>query len=295
MARSSIDTLGADQGCIPGATGGPGSGSGSVNAWTPAWQDPAEAVREVCRLKFDAAGSLGWSPRMRRRFGYFTPDEWYEASLLRLVGSGTDWLDVGCGRDLFPSNKPLAALLSSRARTLVGLDPSDNIEMNELVHERAKCMLEEYETDRRFDVISLRMVAEHIADPTSAVAALGRLTRTAGRVVVYTVSKWSPVSLVAAATPLAVHHALKGALWKVSPEDTFPTTYHMNTRKALRQLFMAGGFVEESFRYMDDCRGMSWSPLTMMLELSAWRTLRAIGLRYPEICLLGIYRKGHTD
>ena len=252
-------------------------------------------MREVCRLKFDAEGPLGWSPRMRRRFGYFTPDEWYEASLLRLVGSGTEWLDVGCGRDLFPSNKPLAKLLSSRARTLVGLDPSDNIDLNELVHQRAKCVLEEYETDRRFDLISLRMVAEHIGNPTSAVAALGRLTRTAGRVVVYTVNKWSPVSLVAAATPLAVHHALKGVLWRVSPEDTFPTAYRMNTRKALRRLFMAGGFVEESFCYLDDCRGMSWSPLTMMLELSAWKALRAVGLRYPEICLLGVYRKEHID
>ncbi len=252
---------------------------------------PTEAAYEVCRLKFDAEGPLGWSPRIRRRFGYFTPDEWYEATLFRLVENGTDWLDVGCGRDLFPSNRPLARLLSTRAHTLVGLDPSENIEMNEFVHERAKCPLEEYETDRRFDLISLRMVAEHIADPSPAVAALGRLTRNAGRIVVYTVSKWSPVSLLAAATPVAVHRALKRTLWKVLPEDTFPTAYRMNTRKELRRLFAAGGFVEESFLYLDDCRGLSWSPLTLMLELSGWRALRAVGLRYPELCLLGVYRK----
>jgi hypothetical protein len=40
---------------------------------------------------------------------------------------------------------------------------------------------------------------------------------------------------------------------------------------------------------------MSWSPVTMMLELSAWKALRAVGLRYPETCLLGVYRKEYMD
>ena len=91
---------------------------------------------------------------MRQRFGYFTPDEWYEATLLRLVDSETAWLDVGCGRDLFPVNEPLSRLLSSRARLLVGLDPSNNIDENTLVHERAKCLLEDT-ASRTFDVVSL--------------------------------------------------------------------------------------------------------------------------------------------
>ena len=262
-----------------------------MNATVSACSHLTEAVREIRRLKFDASSSLGWSARMRQRFGYFTPDEWYEATLFRLVESGTTWLDVGCGRGLFPGNEPLGKLLSSRARMLVGLDPSDNIDKNTLVHERAKCLLEEYEPDQTFDLVSLRMVAEHIRDPKSAVAALGRLTRSGGRVVIYTVSKWSPASLAAALTPMAVHHMAKRILWGGLPEDDFPTAYRMNTRKQLRRLFMTEGFIEESFLYLDDCRALARWRLATMIELSAQRALRAVGLHYPEVCLLGTYRK----
>lgn len=262
-----------------------------MDATASAGHELTEAVQTVCRLKLDTGAPLGWSPLMRQRFGYFTPDEWYEATLLRLVENGTTWLDVGCGHDLFPTNEPLARLLASRASKLVGLDPSDNIDRNTFVHERAKCLLEEYESNQTFDVISLRMVAEHIREPESAVAVLGRLTRSGGRVVVYTVSKWSPASLLAAVTPMAMHHAVKRILWDGLPEDTFPTVYHMNTRKQLQRLFKAEGFVEESFLYLDDCRALARWRLTSMIELWTQRALRAVGLHFPDVCLLGTYRK----
>jgi len=263
----------------------------AVSAAIPVGLDLTEAVRDVWRLKFGGPGPLGWSPRLRERFGYFTPDEFYEAILLRLIDGTTDWLDVGCGRAPFPSNAALGRLLASRCRRLVGLDPSDNIDDNSVVHERAKCPLEEYRPDRQFGVISLRMVAEHIGDPPSAVAALARLCRPGGRVVVYTVSKWSPASMVASVTPMAVHHLAKRIIWGTLPADTFPTTYRMNTRRKLQRLFANAGLAEEAFLYLDDCRALArWRP-TAMLELSLQRALRTVGIRYPEVCLLGVYRQ----
>ena len=256
----------------------------------------AAATREVFRLKAGPGGAFGWSPRLRQRFGYFTPDECYEALLLRLVGPGTDWLDVGCGHDLFPSNPALGRLLYSRCRLLVGIDPSENVHRNPFVHEKAQCPLEGYETARRFDLVSLRMVAEHVADPRSAVAALARLTRPGGHVVLYTVGKWSPASLASAVTPMPVHHLAKKALWGTAPEDTFPTHYRMNTRAALARLFGQAGFSEQVFQRLDDCRSLARWRATTVLELSAWRALRAVGLPYPEYCLLGVYRRqGATD
>lgn len=252
---------------------------------------PPATLQENLRLKFGAAGNIGWSPRQRQRFGYFTPDEVYEALMLHLVGPETEWLDVGCGRALFPSNPGLAELLSQRCRFLAGLDPSDNIQLNPYVHEKAQCLLEEYGTARRFDLISLRMVAEHIADPHSAIAALARLVKPGGQVVIYTVSKWSPAALLAAATPMAVHHAVKAALWRTAPEDTFPTTYLMNTRATLAGLFAAAGFREQDFARLDDCRSLARWPVTSWLELATWRGLRSVGLGYPEACLLGVYRR----
>jgi SAM-dependent methyltransferase len=251
----------------------------------------AEARHEVFRLKIGPSGVLGWSPRIRQRFGYFTPDEWYEAVLFCLINKDTDWLDVGCGRDLFPSNENLAKTLSSRCRLLIGVDPDDNINENTVLHKREQCLIEQYNTEQQFSIITLRMVAEHVANPETTVSALNRLTRVGGRVVIYTVSKWSPASLTAAVTPMAIHHAVKQVLWGSSPEDTFPTVYRMNTRKKLRQLFSVAGFTEEKFLYLNDCRSFGRWRFTLMLELLAERVLRTLGLRYPEICLLGIYRK----
>src|SRR5947208_2800014 len=82
----------------------------------------------------------------------------------------------------------------------------------------------------------------------------GRPARPGGKVVAYTVNRWSPVSLAAKAIPFGLHHAFKRALWRTEERDTFPVAYRMNTRGALRRAFGAHGFREAGFAYLDDCR-----------------------------------------
>ena len=246
---------------------------------------------DVLQFKYGAPATRGWSPRLRDQFGYRSPDDWYEATLFHLIGSSTEWLDVGCGRNIFPSNPAAAAHLAKRCALVVGIDPSDNVRDNTLVHEWAQCLLQDYETDRQFDLVTMRMVAEHIEDPSTAMAALQRLVRPGGRVVIYTVAKFSPASMVAAVTPMPVHHFAKRVLWGGEERDTFPVAYRMNTRKDLRAQFETVGFREEAFRYLDDCRSFAQWKALAAVELAMWRTLRSIGLRYPESCLLGVYQK----
>jgi SAM-dependent methyltransferase len=248
-------------------------------------------LKEISRLKYGEPAEMGWGPRMRMRSGYWTPDDWYEATVFQLVNGQTDWMDVGCGRNIFPSNYPGAKILSERCRLLVGLDPSDNIDENTLVHEKAKCLLAEYEPNRQFDLITLRMVAEHIADPGAAVMALARLAKPGGCVVIYTVNKWSLVTFISAVTPMWLHHIAKRFLWDTDEKDTFPVAYRMNTRAELRGLFCQAGFREESFQCLDDCRSsVKWRWLSAV-ELAVWRILQSMRLHYPETCILAIYRK----
>ena len=248
-------------------------------------------MSDVLRFKYGVPETRGWTPLLRAQFGYNSPDDWYEATLFHLIDTDTDWLDVGCGRNIFPSNPEGARHLAQTCRLLVGIDPSDNVHANGMVHERAQCLLQDFRTDRQFDLVTLRMVAEHIEDPASAMAALSRLVRPGGQAVVYTVARYSPVSLVAAVTPMAVHHLAKRSLWRSHEQDTFPVAYRMNTRRDLRSLFTKAGFQEESFRYLDDCRAFGrWRSLATA-ELLLWKALNAVGLRYPDGCLLGIYRK----
>ena len=203
----------------------------------------------VLNLKYGPPGEMGWSPRLRQRFGYCTPDELCtEAAVSGFVGPDTCWLDVGYGRDLFPSNPATARLLADRCRLLVGLHPSGNINDNKLLHEHVCCTIEEYRADRTYDLVTLRMVAEHIEAPKATVAALSQLVKFDGHVIIYTVGRWTPAALLAAATPMAVHHRIKRTLWNAAERDTFPTFYRMNTHNTLRHLFEAENFVEELFR-----------------------------------------------
>jgi hypothetical protein len=136
------------------------------------------------------------------------------------------------------------------------------------------------------------MVAEHIADPVSAVSAIVRLLNPEGMVLIYTVSKWAPVSIVAAATPMWVHHSVKRLLWNCEEKDTFPVVYKMNTRRDLERLFAGAGARECYFEYLDDCRSFQKWKLLNTAELRLRQVFRGCGFGYPESCLLAAYSKG---
>lgn len=254
-------------------------------------QPSQDELEQLFWHKYGTDVKLGWSPQLRRQFGYFTPDEVYEAIVSKLVTPDTAWLDVGSGRDLFPSNPRTARLLSERCRILVGVDPSDNIDQNHFVHRYSKCSIETFRTELTFDLITLRMVAEHITSPGAAASAISTLLNRNGRVVIYTVNKYSPVSILSAATPFKLHHRLKQLVWDGEQQDTFPVAYRMNTRSSLRRLFEMNAMSEESFAYLDDCRTLARWRVLNSVELRLLQILRRFSLHYPETCILGVYQK----
>ncbi len=248
-------------------------------------------LEERFRHRYGDLSARGWQVKMRHRFGYHSPEAWYEALVDRLVAEGTSWIDVGGGNSVLPHNTSLAASLSRRCGLLVGVDPSDRIDENPFVHQRAKCTIEQFASEHSFDLATLRMVAEHVREPEAAVASLARLIKPGGKVVVYTPNRWSPASLAAALVPHRWHHRMVRLLWRTEEEDHFPTAYKMNTRGRLRALFESGGFREVAFAYVDSCFGFRRIPVACFLELSLWKTLRTIGLKYPENNLLGVYQR----
>jgi 2-polyprenyl-3-methyl-5-hydroxy-6-metoxy-1,4-benzoquinol methylase len=243
------------------------------------------------RQKYGDPATVGWSPRRRHRFGYFLPSDIYEALVSSLTFERCSWVDIGGGHNIFPENPGLARMLVARCATVVAVDPSANVLKNAFTNDRVQRAIEDYATNRRFDLATLRMVAEHIADPDAFGQALSRLVEPGGLVVVFTVNRWSPLTILSALTPLSVHHALKRVFWGTAEEDTFPVQYRMNTRKALRGVFKLAGFDEVFFAYLDDLS--TWSRFRRMnyLEHLGRVACRGVGLPYPENCLLGVYRK----
>src|SRR3954454_24343616 len=89
-----------------------------------------EDLDRLFRLKHGEPTATGWRPQMRHAKGYFTPDDYYEATVERAVKPGCRWLDVGCGRELFPGNPKLAQELAGRCSEAVGVDPDANVGSN---------------------------------------------------------------------------------------------------------------------------------------------------------------------
>jgi hypothetical protein len=253
---------------------------------------PEARLQQFIDIKYAPLSQAGWGPRLRLKFGYFSPEDYYEAVVDGLVGADTEWLDVGGGAAIFPSNSKLAGALAGRCRRLVTVDPSPNIDDNPYAHERHQCLLEDFSQPPRFTLATARMVVEHVTHPEKFVAKLGELIAPGGRVVVYTVSRWAPMTVLSGATPLAVHHLIKKRLWSTEEKDTFPVAYLMNTRAQLARLFGSNGFREVAFHRLDDCRTLSRWKWTLAMELAIWKGLRRLGIGYPESCLIGVYERG---
>jgi SAM-dependent methyltransferase len=244
----------------------------------------------VCQ-KYGEPGKMDISPRTRYQAGYVSADDCYETLVSTLVTQSTRWLDVGCGRDLFPSNHAGATVLADRARCLVGVDPDDNVHENELLTVSFQGGIEDYETSDRFDLLTMRMVAEHVVDAERCADKLSELTAPGGLVVIYTPWRWAPLSLIAAVVPYSWHNRLKRLIWDSEEQDTFPTAYRMNTRSDLSTLFESRGFREVLFARIDDCSVLTRFPRLNALEIGVRNVCQRASIVYPEYCLLAAYRR----
>lgn len=248
-------------------------------------------LEDVFSIKYGRLGKPALGPRLGRRLDYYSPDVFYEALVARLVTPGCTWADIGCGRDIFPNNPSLARTLADRCSYLLGVDPDSNIEDNPFVTERFRGLIDNYKASRAFDLVTMRMVAEHIARPDAALGAVARILRPGGKLVVYTPYKWTPVAIATQALPFWLHHPIKRVLWGGDERDTFPTEFQMNTRGTLARLASGNGLNEVLFAYLDDCRVTSRWLVLNALELATRRLCRFIGLRHVECCILATYER----
>lgn len=242
-------------------------------------------------LKHGSLKTVGWAPRRRFRFGYFFPTDVYECLIGKLVVPGITWLDVGGGNAIFPENPRLAQELASRCAKVVAVDPSENVLQNKFVHESHRCLLEDYQTSEQFDLATMRMVVEHVSKPKEFVSALAKLVKPGGTAVVFTVNRRSPITALSWMIPFRLHHPIKKLFWGGEEEDTFPVQYLMNTRAELRTQFEQAGFEEFEFAQPDDLSMFYRFRWLNYCEFKVWSGFRRLGIRYPENCLLGAYRR----
>ena len=111
---------------------------------------------------------------MHHRFGYYSTQKWYEAVVDQLVTNDSKWIDVGGGKTVLPENRKLSEELASRCDLLVGVDPSDNIHENTIVHKQVHSTIEDFDSETGFDLAHSPHVAEHIDSPKPCGAIVGQ-------------------------------------------------------------------------------------------------------------------------
>ncbi|MBK6454132.1 MAG: bifunctional 2-polyprenyl-6-hydroxyphenol methylase/3-demethylubiquinol 3-O-methyltransferase UbiG [Proteobacteria bacterium] len=213
--------------------------------------DPAEIAR------FEAAASRWWDPQGEMR-------PLHDLNPVRLqyverAGSlaGLKVLDVGCGGGL------LAEAMARKGALVTGLDLADDLLQVAKLHAleagvAVNYVLEAAEAHAaahpgEYDVVTCMEMLEHVPDPTSVIAALGRLVQPDGHVFVSTLNR----------TMKAYALAILGAEYVLRLLPTGTHTYEKFIRPSeLKQWSRAAGLA------VTDIAGLDYDPFTHQARLT---------------------------
>lgn len=159
--------------------------------------------------------------------------------------------------------------LKGRVRSIVGVDFDPRVAHNPLLDRGvvAKPGPLPFD-DNSFDVVFSIYVLEHVNNPAELVAEIRRVLRPGGIFLALTPNRYHYVSLIASATPISFHKWLNKRRGR-EMEDTFPTAYQMNTRRALRRYRM-----RIRVRKPTDDRGSTQLPQVLDSGVPVWCALR---------------------
>ena len=188
-----------------------------------------------------------FAERLLRRFysGTKHPYRLFEEQVAAVLPRNGVLLDAGCGR-----TAPVLQKFRDRAARLIGVDLVDFVDAPPDA-ELHKCNLAAIPVaDASVDTIMSRSVFEHLTDPEAVYREFARVLRPGGVVVFLTANMWDYGTLVARSIPNRFHGTIVNRVEGRAEEDTFPTAYRTNTRRAVESLSRRTGFGIESFEYL---------------------------------------------
>jgi SAM-dependent methyltransferase len=161
----------------------------------------------------------------------------YNAAIADQVTPESVVLDIGCSR----GDPDLPAL--SEGRLLFGADVDlPGLRANRIARAVVHAPVTALPfADASVDVIAMKWVAEHLAEPEAAFRECARVLRPGGVVCVLTPNAWSIFTLLSRLIPYRLKQVLKGRMFGVHEEDTFRTYYRANTRRQLGRQCAAAG------------------------------------------------------
>jgi 2-polyprenyl-3-methyl-5-hydroxy-6-metoxy-1,4-benzoquinol methylase len=172
--------------------------------------------------------------------------QFYVRTLSKVFQPGICWLDAGCGRTLIQkwirNADEIEHSFIRDARMVVGADV-DYPSLSESPILRIACDLSSLAfQSESFDLITCNMVVEHLAEPQRVFFEFFRILRPGGKVVILTPNLYHIANIVSRFSPLWFHKWVLEKLSERPDEDIFPTLYHCNTERALRNSLQEVGF-----------------------------------------------------
>jgi ubiquinone/menaquinone biosynthesis C-methylase UbiE len=221
----------------------------------------------------------------------------YKETLETKLLPETRWLDIGCGRRLFPPWMPqseqIQIAMTGKVNATFGLDPDfASLRDNRFVQYRVQgdSSALPFAGDS-FDLLTANMVVEHVANPVALLSEAFRVLKPNGFFLFHTPNLLSYATLTARIVPEAFKVGLIRYLEGRKGEDVFPTLYRMNTPEQVEKLASAAGFaVVELKRTESSAQAVMLGPL-VILELLWIRMLRLRTLSNLRSNLIVILQK----
>ncbi len=205
--------------------------------------------------------------------------ELYSACLVAALNPQSPWLDLGCGHSDFVAEhaaraKPAVGVDAVRGSSAAGLFVNARLEALPFAAGAA-------------GTLSLRFVLEHIENPELLWSECARVLAPGGYLVLITTNRFSPVVALAGCVPRRLKERLIARVFKVEPEDVFPTLHRWNTPGRLAA--PPGGFTLERIEYVE---ALDWTrrPVFLAQLLLAVLT-RPRALRAGRSNVVTVYRR----
>jgi ubiquinone/menaquinone biosynthesis C-methylase UbiE len=179
---------------------------------------------------------------------FVPPHLMFEARLKEIIGPGERLLDAGCGAGKFLSWQ----FAKATGCHIIGLDLSDNARGNTgLDHATLGDVNKLPFSDASFDVITCRMVVEHLEQPVAALKEFHRVLKPGGRVAIFTPNLLHYFGAIARVTPQWFHRWFNSQVRGFAEEDTLRTRYRANTKHALHKQLKEAGFAAVDIRLVE--------------------------------------------
>jgi ubiquinone/menaquinone biosynthesis C-methylase UbiE len=197
----------------------------------------------------------------------------FERYVSSFLTSESILLDAGCGRGAGTLRR-----LSPLVRLAIGIDEVDFLSRGESNMELIKANLQNIPLpDRCADVVIARSVVEHLDDPRTVYREFYRILKPGGRFFLITPNRLHYAMIAAALIPNRFHARIVRFGEGRPDEDTFPTRYRSNSRRAIQSLAAHSGFIVANFAYLGECpHYLLFHPLAFRLGIAYDRLTRTI-------------------